>query len=97
MHQQNRFKTIAIHYIGDTSHYESGSRNNHHGRYSGNGLIRHPGGIYSDWLQSNWGNLNGMERYFTINQGVVTIKEHGLYYIYAQVIQFIILIFLFQL
>lgn len=32
-----------------------------------------------------WVDDHAMERFFDMHQGVVTVKEHGLYYIYAQV------------
>lgn len=83
-HANMRYRTIGIHYQGDTAVYHGG----HHqqqDRYDGNGRIRHPGGIYFDWKASPWANDHLMERFFTIQQGIVTIKEQGLYYIYAQV------------
>lgn len=88
MHQSSmRFKTIAVHYQGDTSAYMSGGRVSPHHleRFDGNGRVRHPGGIYADWKPAYWVDDHAMERFFTIHQGVVTVKEHGLYYIYAQV------------
>lgn len=88
MHQSNmRFKTIAVHYQGDTSAYMSGGRVSpqHLERFDGNGRVRHPGGVYADWKPAYWVDDHAMERFFTIHQGVVTVKEHGLYYIYAQV------------
>lgn len=76
-----RFKTIGIHYEGDTSRYENGN----HEHYDGNGRLRHPGGVFTDWKESNWGTDHGMDRFFKIESGVVTVPESGLYYIYAQV------------
>lgn len=80
-----RYRTIGIHYEGDTAIYQPGGRQQHQDRYDGNGRVRHPGGIYTDWKASSWANDHLMERFFTMQQGIVTIKEQGLYYIYAQV------------
>lgn len=88
LHQSGmRFKTIAVHYQGDTSPYMMGGRvsPHHQERFDGNGRVRHPGGIYSDWKPAYWVDDHAMERFFAIHQGIVTVKEHGLYYIYAQV------------
>lgn len=87
-HQSSlRFKTIAVHYQGDTSAYTHGGHvlPHHMERFDGNGRVRHPGGVYADWKPAYWVNDHAMERFFSMNQGVVTVKEHGLYYIYAQV------------
>lgn len=88
MHQAAmRFKTIAVHYQGDTSAYMNGGRvlPHHLERFDGNGRVRHPGGVYSDWKPADWVDDHAMDRFFAMHQGVVTVKEHGLYYIYAQV------------
>lgn len=78
-----RYKTIAVHFEGDTSRYESG----YHEHYDGNGRLRHPGGVFTDWKQSGWGQDFAMDRYFQMESGVVTTNEEGLYFVYAQVIK----------
>lgn len=82
MGHMGRLKTIGVHYEGDTSRYDNG----HHEHYDGNGRLRHMGGIFSDWKLSNWGNEYGMERFFLMDMGTVSVMEAGLYYVYAQVI-----------
>lgn len=78
MGASTRFKTIAAHYEGDTSSYEGG----HHEHYAGNGMLRHPGGVFTDWKASGW--VRG-DNHFRMDSGVVTINEDGLYFVYAQV------------
>ncbi|KAJ6641109.1 Protein eiger [Pseudolycoriella hygida] len=78
---QNRVKSIAVHYSGDTSKYANG----HHENYEGNGRLRHAGGAYTDWEASPWVNILSMDRFFKLEEGVVTIQENGLYYVYAQI------------
>lgn len=78
MGASTRFKTIAAHYEGDTSRYEGG----HHEHYAGNGMLRHPGGVFTDWKASGW--VRG-DNHFRMDSGVVTINEDGLYFVYAQV------------
>ncbi|XP_037043053.1 protein eiger isoform X6 [Bradysia coprophila] len=78
---QNRFKSIAIHYSGDTSKYTNGNNEN----YEGNGRLRHAGGTYTDWEASPWVNILSMDRFFKLDRGVVTIQENGLYNVYAQI------------
>lgn len=77
-----------MHYHGDTTNYLPGGRLAHHGRFDGNGRVRHTGGVYSDWKTSDWADDHSMNHYFSIIDGVVTVKEQGLYYIYAQVRDF---------
>lgn len=76
-----RFKTIAVHFDGDTSRYEGG----YHEHYDGNGRLRHPGGIFTDWKQSTWAHESGMDNHFRMESGIVTVNEDGLYMVYAQV------------
>ncbi|KAG4076639.1 hypothetical protein HA402_001926 [Bradysia odoriphaga] len=78
---QNRLKSIAIHYSGDTSKYINGNHEN----YEGNGRLRHAGGTYTDWEASPWVNILSMDRFFKLDRGVVTIQENGLYNVYAQI------------
>lgn len=77
----SRPRMIAVHYSGDTSRYVSGR----HEHYHGNGLLRHNGGVYLDWSASTWVSHLAMDRYFVLEDGTVTVKESGLYYVYAQV------------
>lgn len=81
MGHAGRFRTIGIHFEGDTSRYEHGN----HEHYDGNGRLRHPGGVFTDWKEANWGTDHGMDRMFRLQSGVVTIPENGLYYVYAQI------------
>lgn len=81
MSNAGRLRTIGIHFEGDTSRYETGN----HEHYDGNGRLRHPGGVFTDWKAASWSTDHGMERIFKLESGVVTIPENGLYYIYAQV------------
>lgn len=47
--------------------------------------MRHAGGVYQDWTEAPWVSSMGMDKHFNMQQGVVTVREQGLYYIYAQV------------
>ena len=47
--------------------------------------MRHDGDIYFDWKQSQWATDFGLERFFSMSNGVVTIKQGGIYQVYAQV------------
>lgn len=41
---------------------------------------------YIHWQPADWTNSHGMDRYFTMDpNGVLTVKDHGLFLIYAQV------------
>lgn len=41
---------------------------------------------YISWKPANWVNALGMDRFFTMdNNGNLTINDHGLFFIYAQV------------
>ncbi|CAG2055447.1 unnamed protein product [Timema podura] len=72
---------VVAHYHGDTSRYSTD-----HPYYDGNGRLRHPDGIFTDWVASSWMNQLGMNRHFTLQQGgTVTIRTSGVYYIYAQI------------
>lgn len=42
-------------------------------------------GAYTDWVPTAWAQTNGMDRFFKLENGTVTVKEAGLYQIYAQV------------
>jgi hypothetical protein len=42
---------------------------------------------YIHWKPANWLNAHGMDKFFTMDQnGVLTVKDHGVFLIYAQVI-----------
>lgn len=71
----------SVQYSGDTSKYVLGTHRN----YNGNGHLKHLRNIYTDWHMDSWGNKLGMEQYFSMDNGIVTIKETGIYLIYVQV------------
>lgn len=52
----------------------------------GNGLVEHISGTYTNWRPAQWTNSLGVNRYFTMERGVVTILEDGIYQVYAQVL-----------
>ncbi|KDR21454.1 Ectodysplasin-A [Zootermopsis nevadensis] len=70
----------AAHYDGDTSNYELG-----HTHYEGNGRLRHPDGKFTDWTATDWMQQLGMNRFFQLQEGTVTVRDSGIYYIYAQI------------
>lgn len=51
----------------------------------GNGHLKHRSKTFVDWKPENWVKSLGMDNHFTIQDGKVTIKESGLYFVYAQV------------
>ncbi|XP_057661736.1 protein eiger [Diorhabda carinulata] len=71
----------SAHYNGDTSNYVNGQ----HSNYFGNGHLRHPQSRFIDWKASDWVQSLGMEDHFNLNNGYLTIKNPGLYFIYSQV------------
>ncbi|GFG39251.1 hypothetical protein Cfor_00727, partial [Coptotermes formosanus] len=71
---------VAAHYDGDTSNYKLG-----HTHYQGNGRLRHPDGKFTDWTASSWMQQLGMNRFFQLHEGIVTVKDSGIYYLYAQI------------
>lgn len=71
----------SAHYNGDTSNYVNGQ----HSNYFGNGHLRHPQSRFIDWKASDWVRSLGMEDHFNLNNGYLTIKDPGLYFIYSQV------------
>ncbi|XP_055708101.1 uncharacterized protein LOC129804631 isoform X2 [Phlebotomus papatasi] len=79
--QKHLARTIAIHYVGDEDKYHI--RAPHHSRV--NGRLRHHDKVYTYWKPANWAANAGMEHFFTMDNGVVTVKEGGLYLIYAQI------------
>ncbi|KAJ9592172.1 hypothetical protein L9F63_001288, partial [Diploptera punctata] len=76
---QNPRLFSAVHYDGDTSKYSLG-----HEHYEGNGKLRHPDGKFMDWTQTNWSRHLGI-RNFVMNDGEVTVRDSGIYFIYAQI------------
>lgn len=78
-------KPVAAHYVADVSNFTTAHRH-----YEGNGRLRNADGIFAAWKPSEWMEATstnaGEEKNFVLNQnGVLTIKKPGLYYIYAQV------------
>lgn len=51
----------------------------------GNGHLKHPQSTFVDWKVSDWATSAGMDAYFSMEDGILTIKETGIYFIYAQV------------
>lgn len=42
---------------------------------------------YIHWQPAEWTNSHGMDRFFNMDSnGVLTVRDHGLFLIYAQVI-----------
>ncbi|XP_055687140.1 protein eiger isoform X2 [Lutzomyia longipalpis] len=78
----NKSRTIAIHYEGDESKYRLLTP--HHYKKD-NALLHHVTGNYDYWKPSTWAVEAGMENYFTLEEGGVTVKESGVYLIYAQI------------
>ncbi|EFA11405.1 protein eiger [Tribolium castaneum] len=71
----------SVHFSGDTSKYVYGQHEN----FNGNGHLRHPQTTYVDWVESDWFGKLGMDQYFAFSDGLLTVKEPGLYFIYAQI------------
>lgn len=77
-----RLKSLAaIHFNGDTSHYIYKT----HEHYAGNAKLRHPNKRYVDWKTTDWAESIGMRDHFKHRNGIVTVKQSGLYLIYAQI------------
>ncbi|XP_018578100.1 protein eiger [Anoplophora glabripennis] len=79
--RMGRVRLPAIHYNGDTSKYVMGQHTN----FNGNGHLKHPQGTFVDWKVSDWATSSGMDSYFTMDEGILTIKDSGIYFIYAQI------------
>ncbi|XP_072402187.1 uncharacterized protein egr [Diabrotica undecimpunctata] len=71
----------SAHFNGDTSSYVYGQ----HPNYLGNGHLRHPHSRFIDWKAASWVRSLGMDSHFTLNNGYLTIKDSGLYFVYSQV------------
>lgn len=72
---------IAAHYAGYTDHYVPGI----HKHYKGNGRLQHINDRYVDWKSADWMERVGTDKYFNMNEGILTVAEQGLYLIYAQI------------
>lgn len=48
-------------------------------------MLRHPGGVYTDWTIPSWAYNLKMDEHFDMQNGVVSVKEAGLYFVYVQV------------
>ncbi|XP_045124418.1 uncharacterized protein LOC123512225 isoform X2 [Portunus trituberculatus] len=46
----------------------------------------HGAGEHLDWTPANWMDKLGLNSKYTLDEGTVTVKEPGLYYLYAQVL-----------
>lgn len=53
--------------------------------FSGNGHLLHPNRVFVDWTANDWVSNLGMDRHFDFDEGTLTVKEPGLYFVYAQV------------
>lgn len=51
----------------------------------GNGHLKHPQSTFVDWKVSDWATTAGIDAYFTMEDGILTVKESGIYFVYAQV------------
>ncbi|XP_066138757.1 uncharacterized protein egr [Euwallacea fornicatus] len=72
---------LSIHLNGDTSSYTLGTHDN----FNGNGHLRHPHRTFVDWKPSLWVERSGMMTHFEFDNGYLTIKEPGMYFVYAQI------------
>ncbi|XP_030746246.1 uncharacterized protein LOC115875047 isoform X2 [Sitophilus oryzae] len=71
----------TIHFSGDTSRYVYGTHEN----FNGNGHLRHLQRTFIDWKANNWVEKTGMSSHFNLENGHLTIREPGIYFIYAQI------------
>lgn len=54
--------------------------------FAGNNKVKLNKNEYIHWQPADWHMPHGMDRYFTMDStGVLTVKDHGLFLIYAQV------------
>jgi TNF(Tumour Necrosis Factor) family len=73
-----RSRPIAIHYIREQLPHRRGGNN----MYGGSDSNR----SFCDWVPAPWNKqLELHSNYFAMNNGVLTVRESGLYFIYAQV------------
>ncbi|CAG7728385.1 unnamed protein product [Allacma fusca] len=75
-------RATAAHYVADVSNFTTSHRH-----YEGNGRLRNADGIFSAWKPSEWmgGNEASKSAFSLSTTGVVTIRQTGLYYVYAQI------------
>ncbi|XP_065165109.1 protein eiger-like [Atheta coriaria] len=71
----------AAHFHGDTSKYALGVHQNYHG----NGHLKHLDRTYVDWISSDWMKDTNQDGVFDFTNGVLTINEDGLYFVYSQI------------
>ncbi|XP_017772611.1 PREDICTED: protein eiger [Nicrophorus vespilloides] len=76
-----RGRLVAAHFNGNSSRYIVGQHTN----YNGNGHLKHTEQRYIDWVPSEWVQSLGMGQNFKMDNGFLTLKESGLFLIYAQV------------
>ncbi|CAG9855400.1 unnamed protein product [Phyllotreta striolata] len=71
----------SVHYSGDTSKYVYGVHDN----FYGNSQLRHVNEMFVDWTAKDWVDTLRMHSHFTMDNGFVTVKQSGLYLVYAQI------------
>lgn len=78
-----RMKITAVHYDGDSTRLEE----TRHHSYKGNGKVELNRNEYLHWKPAEWVVSHGMDKYFNMDHstGTLTINDHGLFLIYAQV------------
>lgn len=54
---------------------------------SGDGHLAHHLGMYDSWKVDSWVDNQSLNQSFSMEDGNLTVKQMGLYYIYAQVSQ----------
>jgi hypothetical protein len=78
-------KPVAAHYVADVSNFTTAHKN-----YDGNGRLRNADGIFAAWRPAEWMTADhsgdGTKSFVLSPTGVLTVKQSGLYYVYAQVI-----------
>lgn len=61
------------------------TRLTHYSR-TGNNKVKLDRNEYMHWVPASWTDSHGMDRFFSMdNSGVLTVKDHGVFLIYAQV------------
>ncbi|CRL03371.1 CLUMA_CG016265, isoform B [Clunio marinus] len=80
-----RMKITAAHFEGDSSSLALGRHHEYQGE-EGNNKVKLNKNEYIHWQPADWINEHGMDRFFSMDPlGVLTVKDHGLFLIYAQV------------
>ncbi|KAF4523494.1 hypothetical protein B566_EDAN004564 [Ephemera danica] len=72
-------RRLAAHFAANATMYALG-----HPNFAGNGRLRHPG-VFSDWSPSPWMRDLGMDSHFVLSDGVLTVRQPGLYFFYSQI------------